>query len=103
MGSINFEPHSCLCDSGGRSSRRNRGGLCASLSGAGGPGSRGSWSSSGGRLSRLLVSGLIVRAVPGDVASLGTLVADLASRAQGATVGGGAVTRDMALRKIKTH
>lgn len=98
MGSINFEPHSCLCDSGSRSSRRNRGSLCASLGGGGGggAGSRGSRSSSGGRLSRLLGSGLVVGAVPGDVTSLGTLVADLASRAQGATIGGGAVTRDVA-------
>ncbi|KAB8278040.1 hypothetical protein BDV30DRAFT_154476 [Aspergillus minisclerotigenes] len=102
MGSINFEPHSCLCDSGGRSSRRNRGSLCASL-GGGGAGSRGSRSSSGGRLSRLLGSGLVVGAVPGDVTSLGTLVADLASRAQGATIGGGAVTRDVALGKVKIH
>lgn len=39
---------------------------------------------------------LVGRAVAGDVASLGTLVADLTGGAEGTTVRGGAVTRDVA-------
>jgi hypothetical protein len=50
-------------------------------------------------INRLCV-GLVGRAFPRDVASLRALVADLARRAQWATIGGGAVTGDVALEEV---
>ena len=84
-GDINSSGSSNLCDSGGGS--RNRGSIGAVDS------SSSSSSSSDARLS----GGLVVRAIPGDVAGLGALVANLASRAQGAAVGSSAVARNVAL------
>lgn len=42
---------------------------------------------------------LVVRAIPGDMAGLGALVADLASRAQWPAIGSSAITGDMTLSK----
>lgn len=83
-----------LRHSGGRGRSRNRSSLGAILSSNGSSSGNGS---GGSRISSRLSSRLVVRAFPRNVASLGTLVADLTGRAQWATVGGGAITRDMAL------
>jgi hypothetical protein len=87
----------CLCDSGSRSSSRNGGSLGASLdsshSSRGSSRGRSDGSINGGDSSRgcLGVGGTVAR----DVAGLGTLVADLAGGAEGAAVGGSAVTGDV--------
>ncbi|KAL4954916.1 hypothetical protein BDW69DRAFT_162183 [Aspergillus filifer] len=81
QGNINSSGSSNLCDSGGGS--RNRGSI----------GAVDSSSSSNARLS----GGLVVGAIPGDVAGLGALVANLASRAQGTAVRSSAVARNVTL------
>jgi hypothetical protein len=89
-----------LCDGGSRSRSRNGSGLGASLDNtdSSGGGNRSISSSDGsinggdGGRGSLGVG----RTVAGDVASLGTLVADLTGGAEGAAVGGGAVARDVA-------
>jgi hypothetical protein len=89
-----------LCDSGSRSRSRNGSSLGASLdsgdSRGGGNRSRSSsyGSINGGDGGRGSLG--VGRAVAGDVASLGTLVADLTGGAEGAAVGGSAVARDVA-------
>lgn len=81
-----------LRDGGGRSRGRDRNSLRAGLDGSR---SNSRSRSRGGCIG--LGGGLVGRAIPGDVAGLRTLVADLAGGAQWATIGGGAVTRDVAL------
>lgn len=81
-----------LCDSGS-GSRGSNGDFGSRLDGNGSNRNGGGGTSLGG----LLGSGLVVGAVPRDVASLGALVADLAGGAEGTTVGSGAVTGDVAL------
>ena len=49
----------------------------------------------------MLSSGLVGRAFPRDVAGLRALVANLAGRAQWATIGSSAVTRDVALNLVR--
>lgn len=80
-----------LCDGGSRSRSRNGDGLGAGLNGSGhrGSGSRSCVDSRGTGLG-------VGRAVAGDVAGLGALVADLTGGAERATVRGGAIARDVA-------
>lgn len=82
-----------LCDSSGGSCC-NGSSLRADFSGRGGRGS-------GWRVSRLLSSRLVGWAFPRDVTGLRALVADLAGRAQWATVGSSAVTRDVTLGIVR--
>lgn len=77
-----------LCDSSGGNCCDGSS-LCAGFSGNS-SGGRGR-----GRLSSL--SRLVARALPRDVTGLRALVTDLAGRAQRATVGSGAITRDVTL------
>lgn len=87
-----------LCDGGSRSRSRNGSRLGASLdssdSSGGGNGSSSNGGINVGDGSRGSLG--VGRAVAGDVASLGTLVADLAGGAEGAAVGGSAVAGDVA-------
>lgn len=95
-----------LCDGSGRSRSRNGGSLGAGLGSSSGSssnwgGSRSrSWSCGGSGIngvdSRLSAGLGVGRAVAGNVAGLGALVADLAGGAERAAVGSSAVTRDVA-------
>lgn len=64
--------------------------------GDGGNGGRGGHASQVDNLGGNLARGVLLGAVPGDVASLATLVAGLAGSVERATVGSGAVARDVA-------
>lgn len=90
-----------LSDGSSRSRSRDSVSLSGSLDrddGGGGGSSHNGGGGNGGSLDNSNRSSgtLVGRAVAGDVASLGTLVADLTGGAEGTTVRSGAVTRDVA-------